>query len=120
MLGTKPFFFKGRRAVTNTERPLGASLTAMSDDEADLQVLTTAADEMQQTLIVGRLTEAGIRSMRTGGAVKRGIAGSWNVYVFAADLERARALLKEDEGGFDEDELARLSEEAGKEHPTEP
>jgi len=28
-------------------------------------------------------------------------------------------VLKEDEGGFDEDELARLSEEAGKEHPAE-
>jgi hypothetical protein len=36
------------------------------------------------------------------------------------DLERARALLKEDEGGFDEDELARLSEEAGRTHPAEP
>jgi hypothetical protein len=36
------------------------------------------------------------------------------------DLERARALLKEDEGGFDEAELARLSEAAGKQNPDEP
>jgi hypothetical protein len=42
------------------------------------------------------------------------------VYVRAADLERARAVLKEDEGGFDEAELARLSEEAGKQNPAEP
>lgn len=38
----------------------------------------------------------------------------------AADLERAREVLKADEGGFDEDELARLSEEAGKENAAEP
>jgi hypothetical protein len=92
----------------------------MSDDEANLQALTTAADEMQERLIVGRLAEAGIRSMLTGGGIKRGIAGPWTVYVQAADLERARSLLKEDEGGFDEEELARLSEEAGREHPAEP
>jgi hypothetical protein len=36
------------------------------------------------------------------------------------DLDRARAILQADEGGFDEDELARLSEEAGKETTQEP
>jgi hypothetical protein len=40
--------------------------------------------------------------------------------VNAKDLERARAVLKEDEGGFDEDELARLSEEAGKQNRVDP
>jgi hypothetical protein len=45
---------------------------------------------------------------------------SRDIYVRSADLERAREVLKADEGGFDEDELARLSEEAGKERPAEP
>jgi hypothetical protein len=35
-------------------------------------------------------------------------------------ISSARAVLKEDEGGFDETELARLSEEAGKQNPAEP
>jgi hypothetical protein len=42
------------------------------------------------------------------------------VYVNASDLDHARAVLKEDEGGFDEQELARLSEEAGKQNPVDP
>jgi hypothetical protein len=56
------------------------------------------------------------------GAAER----NWNtsrsrdIYVRAADLERAREVLKAGEGDFDEDELARLSEEAGKENPAEP
>jgi hypothetical protein len=90
-----------------------------SDD--DLKIVTTATDEMQQSLIIGRLTEAGIHCM--GGAAERGwrtAARSRDIYVQAADLERAREVLKADEGGFDEDELARLSEEAGKENPAEP
>jgi hypothetical protein len=37
------------------------------------------------------------------------------VYVSEADLDRASALLEFEEGSFSEDELARLSEEAGKE-----
>jgi hypothetical protein len=91
----------------------------MSSDD-DLKIVTTATDEMQQSLIIGRLSEAGIRCM--GGAAER----NWNtgrsrdIYVRAADLGRAREVLKADEGGFDEDELARLSEEAGKENPAEP
>jgi Putative prokaryotic signal transducing protein len=92
----------------------------MSDNDGELEIVATATDEMQEPLIVGRLSEAGIRCMRSGGGIKRSIAGPRSVYVEAADLERARAVLKEDEGGFDEDELARLSEEAGKEHPAEP
>ena len=93
----------------------------MSDD--DLKYLTTASDELQQSVIVGRLSEAGIRCMAgsSGGTgLRRGAGGSRDVYVMAANLERARALLKADEAPFDEDELARLSEEAGKEHPAEP
>jgi len=91
----------------------------MSDDD-DLKSVTTANDEIQASLIVGRLSEAGIRCVGSSGGLRRGASGRRHVYVRAADLERARALLQEDEGGFDEDELARLSEEAGKEHPAEP
>jgi hypothetical protein len=93
----------------------------MPQDDDDLKVVTTATDAMQESLILGRLSEAGIRCMGGGGNLPRlGGGGPHDLYVYAADLERARALLKEDEGGFDEDELARLSEEAGKEHPAEP
>jgi hypothetical protein len=93
----------------------------MANNDDDLRVVTTATDEMQQSLILGRLAEAGIHCMGGGSNLPRFGAGSpHDVYVYAADLERARAVLKEDEGGFDEDELARLSEEAGKEHPAEP
>jgi hypothetical protein len=94
----------------------------MSDDGDDLKFLTTASDEMQQSMLVGRLSEAGIRCTGIGGGVglRRGASGPRDIYVQAADLDRAQAVLKEDEGGFDEDELARLSEEAGKEHPAEP
>jgi hypothetical protein len=93
----------------------------MSDGDDDLRVVTTATDEMQQSIILGCLADAGIHCMGGGAQLpRRGGAGPRDVYVRAADLERARALLKEDEGGFDEDELARLSEEAGREHPAEP
>jgi hypothetical protein len=37
-----------------------------------------------------------------------------SVLVAAADVEKARDVLREDEGDFDEDELTRLSEEAGR------
>jgi Putative prokaryotic signal transducing protein len=94
----------------------------MSDEGSDLKILTTATGAMQQTLIVGRLSEAGIHCMQTGNLGVGGFRGGGprNVLVKAADLKRARAVLKEDEGGFDEDELARLSEEAGRESEVEP
>jgi hypothetical protein len=90
----------------------------MSSDD-DLKIVATAVDEVQRALIMGRLSGAGIACM--GGAAER----NWNtirsrdIYVRAADLERAHEVLKADEGGFDEDELARLSEEAGKENAPE-
>jgi Putative prokaryotic signal transducing protein len=90
-------------------------------NEDDLKVVTTATDAMQQSLILGRLAEANIHCVAGGSKLPRfGAGGPHDIYVYAADLERARAVLKEDEGGFDEDELARLSEEAGKKHPAEP
>jgi len=92
----------------------------MSPSDDDLKIVATATDETQRALIMGRLTEAGIHCM--GGAAQRGWASpraGRDIYVRAADLERAREMLKADEGGFDEDELARLSEEAGKENAAE-
>jgi hypothetical protein len=72
-------------------------------------------------VVWGDFSRAGIRCNGSGANNPRfGAGGPHDVYVYAADLERARAVLKEDEGGFDEDELARLSEEAGKNHPAEP
>jgi hypothetical protein len=92
----------------------------MADDD-DLRVVTTATDAMQQSMIVGRLSEANIHCIAGGTNLPRfGAGGPHDIYVYAADLERARAVLKEDEGPFDEDELARLSEEAGKKHAAEP
>jgi hypothetical protein len=94
----------------------------MSADD-DLKWLTTANDELQQSVIVGRLSEAGIRCMgssSSGTGLRRGVSGQRDIYVKAADLERAQALLKQDEAPFDENELARLAEEAGKRHPAEP
>jgi hypothetical protein len=93
----------------------------MSDEGDDLKIVATANDEMQAELIMGRLSEAGIHCMGSGGTgFQRGMTRSRDVYVNAKDLDRARAILKADEGGFDEDELARLSEEAGKRNPAEP
>ncbi len=85
-------------------------------DPDDLMVVTTATDALQQSLIVGRLQEAGVHCMGRGSGLNPRPYTSYDVCVRAADLDRARALLEEDEGGFDEDELARLAVEAGGEH----
>jgi hypothetical protein len=80
-------------------------------------ILTTTNNEMEATLIMGRLSEAGIPCTRQGGV--RGTPSC--ILVESDDMGRARAVLQADEGGFDEDELARLSEEAGrKAHATQP
>lgn len=51
--------------------------------------------------------------MRCGGGPRPSeIIGVHAVQVRDADLERARALLRASEGGFDDDELARLSVES--------
>jgi Putative prokaryotic signal transducing protein len=93
----------------------------MTDDDDDLEIVASA-NFMEADIIMGRLTDAGIRCMPSAGlgGYGRGMPQTRDVYVNAKDLERARAVLKEDEGGFDEDELARLSEEAGKETKVDP
>lgn len=59
-------------------------------------------------------SEAGIRHMArmASGGIRLGAAAARDVYVEAQDLDRAREVLKVDEG-FSEEELSRLSDEAG-------
>jgi hypothetical protein len=75
--------------------------------------LTTASSEFESGAIRGRLSEAGIHVLEEGALDERGVAfaRSRDIYVDDRDLERAKAVLQENQD-FDEDELARLSEEA--------
>jgi hypothetical protein len=81
------------------------------DEHHELKVVTTVGSATEATLVCGRLMEAGIRASHGGG--RWSAKGARDVYVEAHDLDRAHAVLKDDEGGFSEEELARLSEEAG-------
>jgi len=67
-------------------------------------------------VITGRLADAGVKAVVEGSMLDRGeIAGrSHDVYVEERDLDRARATLEASQG-FDENELARLSEESYRE-----
>jgi hypothetical protein len=82
-----------------------------------LKIVATVANEAEAELVCGRLSGAGIHaiSQRTIGGPEWGWSGGRYVYVDEADLGRASALLESEEGSFSEDELARLSEEAGRE-----
>lgn len=74
----------------------------------------TTSSELEASAIRGRLSQAGIQVLEQGeGAFdERGaFAHSHDIYVDARDLERAKTALQAGEG-FDEDELARLSEQA--------
>jgi hypothetical protein len=71
--------------------------------------LMTAPNEIEASLIAGRLRDAGIPVMlRPGGpgmgAWASALTFAHGVYVRAGDLGRARALLAEDADGFDEDD----------------
>lgn len=85
----------------------------MSDE---LKVLATVTSEAEAEMIRDRLLAADIHaiSQRTIGGPEWGWSGARSVFVKETDLDRARAVLKADEGEFNEDELARLSEEAGR------
>jgi hypothetical protein len=84
---------------------------------AALKVVATVANEAEAELLCGRLSQAGIHavSQRTIGGPEWGSSGGRYVYVDETDLDRARALLKSAEGSISDDELARLSDEAGRE-----
>jgi Putative prokaryotic signal transducing protein len=80
----------------------------------DLRIVTTVSNEAEAKMVAERLSEAGIRHMArmASGGIRLGAAAARDVYVEAQDLDRAREVLKVDEG-FSEEELARLSDEAG-------
>lgn len=69
-------------------------------------------------MIQALLREAGIESVlqRSIGGPEWGESGGQTVYVRQADVDRAREVLAADEDSIDDDELARLSEEAGREY----
>jgi hypothetical protein len=79
-----------------------------------LKVLTTASSPVEQSLLIARLSDAGIASMRGAGGPRAALGSGRDILVEEEDLTRAREVLKEDDEGFDEEELARLSEEAGR------
>lgn len=66
-------------------------------------------------MVAERLSEADIRfTVRlASGGIRMGAAAARDVYVDEQDLDRAREMLEVDEG-FSDEELARLSDEAGK------
>lgn len=79
-----------------------------------LALLTTARGKTEAALLVARLRDAGIPCMRGGAEGPRGTPRSAReIYVDEASLPRAQEILEEDRGDFDEEELTRLSEEAG-------
>jgi hypothetical protein len=79
-----------------------------------LTLLTTARGKTEAALLVARLRDAGIPCMRGGADGPRGTPRSAReIYVDEASLPRAQEILEEDRGDFDEEELTRLSEEAG-------
>lgn len=81
-----------------------------------LKLLATTTDPVEATLLMSRLREAGVPCVRgPGGVVGRGtLRSSRDILVEEHHLPRAREVLAEDRGGFDEAELARLSEQAGR------
>jgi hypothetical protein len=78
--------------------------------------LTTARNEPELDAICGRLADAGIRVLAQGALDRLGVpfATSRDIYVNDDDLERARQVLSSNQD-FDEDELARLSEQSYRE-----
>ena len=82
----------------------------------DLKIVTTVGNEAEAEMVAERLSEAGIDHMSrvASGGIRLGPAAARDVYVQAKDIDRALEALKIDEG-FSDEELARLSEQAGRE-----
>lgn len=77
-----------------------------------MKILATVSNELEASLITGRLQEAGIHSMQRSEQLPQYTIGPHSILVEDHDYIRAREILAQDEGGFDEGELARLSEQA--------
>jgi uncharacterized protein YaaQ len=84
----------------------------MSDQ---LKLVTSVSNEAEAEMVAERLSEEGIRfTVRlASGGIRLGAAAARDLYVDEQDLDRARAALDVDEG-FTDEELARLSDEAGR------
>jgi len=82
----------------------------------DLKLVTSVGSEAEAELIRERLLASDIHaiSQRTIGGPEWGYSGARDVFVNAQDLARANEVLKEDEGSFSDEELTRLSDEAGR------
>ncbi len=82
-----------------------------------LRSVTTVGSGAEAELVRDLLLAEGINAItrRTTGSVEWGPSGARSVLVDAKDLERAQAVLASQEGAFSDEELARLSEEAGRE-----
>jgi hypothetical protein len=78
-----------------------------------LKVITSVSSEPEAALVTARLSEAGIQaiSQRSIGGPEWGVSGARDVYVEEHDLDRAREVLRADEG-VSEDQLADLSDAA--------
>jgi hypothetical protein len=86
----------------------------MSDE---LEIVRRAASATEAELIQSLLHDAAIESVlqRAIGGPEWGPSGGQTVYVQRADLDRAREVLAAREGAVSDEELARLSEQAGRE-----
>jgi hypothetical protein len=78
-----------------------------------LKILTSVSSEPEASLVTARLAEAGIQAIarRSIGGPEWGVSGARDLYVEEQDLDRARELLRADEG-VSEDRLADLSDAA--------
>jgi len=75
--------------------------------------VASAANDVEAQLIAGRLRDAGIEAVtRSTGIPQLGLAGAASVYVDEHDEARARDLLADPE--LSDEELAELSEQAGR------
>jgi uncharacterized protein YaaQ len=81
----------------------------------ELKLVTRVSNEAEAEMVAERLSQAGIRfTVRlASGGIRLGAAAARDLYVDEQDLDRARGVLEVDEG-FSDEELARLSDEAGK------
>lgn len=78
-------------------------------------MVATAANEPDAAIVLGRLEEAGIRcAAKPPMGTYKMASKTRKIYVREADLQRARAVIEDSEAPYDEAELARLSEEAGR------
>jgi Putative prokaryotic signal transducing protein len=92
--------------------PDSATLTSQM-----IKLLTSVGSTAEADMVIALLQDAGIHVMpqRSIGGPEWGMSGARDVWVDEHDLARAREVLKASVGAVSEDELTRLSEQAGRE-----